>query len=219
MAAMYIPKYYRCDDTSLHHEIIESYSFATMIVTQNNEPHVVHMPFLLDRDSNTLRGHIARANGLSQLDLSQPYHCLVIFQGPDAYVSPSWYATKQETGKTVPTWNYISVHVKGTLQLINDSEWILQNVSALSDKHEAEHNLAWKVSDAPPAYISAMLCAIVGVEVSISAIDGKFKLSQNKTVPDINGVISGLRAEPLQKSNETARWMERFLPRESTENS
>lgn len=209
---MYIPSAYRHEEEALLQEIIEKHSFATMIITQDNHPNVVHLPLLFDSLTRTLKGHIARANPISRLDLSQPYECLVIFQGPDAYVSPSWYATKVETGKVVPTWNYIAVHVHGTLRLVQEAEWVLQNVSMLSDKHEAEHHLSWKVDDAPPAYISSMLRAIVGVEVTITSVDGKFKLSQNKSAADVEGVISGLRSSGSSSEAEIANWMVRMNP-------
>lgn len=210
--SIYIPTYFQTQDQLILHEIIQTYPFATLILTQDNFPHVVHLPLLFDLEKQELTGHIARSNQLTQLDFTKPYHCLVIFQGPDAYISPTWYLTKQTSGKVVPTWNYLTIHIQGSFQLIHEYDWILNVVSELSNKHEQLIQSDWKVSDAPSSYIQALTRGIVGVKISIQSYEGKFKLSQNKSIEDIQGVLTGLRSTGNAKDRELADWMQRFLP-------
>jgi len=117
---------------------------------------------------------------------------MVIIRGPDAYISPAWYATKREHGRVVPTWNYITAHVHGRLIVHDDPAWVEANVRALSERHEAQRGEPWSVDDAPPAYIAGQLRAIVGVEIVISRIEAKFKLGQNRSIEDVDGAIAGL---------------------------
>jgi transcriptional regulator len=213
---MYIHKCNKVENEEILFEVIQRYGFATLIITQANQPHVVHLPLLLDPTSRTLKGHVARANPISSLDLTQPYHCMVIFQGPNAYISPSWYATKEETGRAVPTWNYIAIHVHGQVTLIRDADWLLSTVTLLSDKHEAPYS-EWKVSDAPEAYVSALLRAITGIEISIDSIEGNFKLSDDKNNADFDGVVHALKQVNSDSFHQqTVHWMEKM--RANTEN-
>jgi transcriptional regulator len=140
-----------------------------------------------------LRGHFARKNDHWQ----QPVvgEAMAIVRGPDAYITPTWYEAKREHGRVVPTWNYITAHVYGTLTVHDDPDWVERNVRALSNKHEASRDPAWRVDDAPAAYIDGQLRAIVGVELRISRISAKFKLSQNRSEGDVKGVVEGLSAE------------------------
>jgi transcriptional regulator len=140
-----------------------------------------------------LRGHFARKNDHWQ----QPVvgDAMAIVRGPDAYITPTWYETKREHGRVVPTWNYITAHVYGTLTVHDDPDWVERNVRALSNKHEASRDPAWRVDDAPAAYVDGQLRAIVGVELRISRISAKFKLSQNRSEGDVKGVAEGLSAE------------------------
>jgi transcriptional regulator len=117
---------------------------------------------------------------------------VVVFQGPEAYVSPSWYAAKREHGKVVPTWNYAVVHVHGTARAIEDEGWLLALVTQLTDTHEARESTPWKVTDAPPEFVRAQLGAIVGIEIAIDRLEGKWKVSQNRAPADRDGVVKGL---------------------------
>jgi len=159
-----------------------------------------HIPLLFtlaDSTPGTLRGHMARANPHWR-DAVPPCQALAIFSGPQHYISPNWYPSKHEDGpeggKVVPTWNYIVVHAHGTLTIHDDPHWLLANVSALTDQHEAASPTPWRVSDAPPTYIENLLKAIVGVELTITRWEGKWKLSQNRSAPDRAGVAAGLDA-------------------------
>jgi transcriptional regulator len=131
----------------------------------------------------------------------------VIFMGPDAYVTPSWYATKRETGKVVPTWNYVTVHAYGAVEFFDDAERLLRAVTRLTNHHEGTRQEPWKVSDAPDAYIAAQLKGIVGVEVSISRLEGKRKLSQNRSADDRTGVTEGLAGSTHENEQAVAALM------------
>ena len=140
-----------------------------------------------------LMGHVARNN--RQWKTAPIGEAMVIVRGPDAYVSPGWYATKREHGRVVPTWNYVTAHVHGELVIHDDPAWVEMNVRALSRRHEAGRPEPWSVDDAPPPYIAGQLKAIVGVEVVIRRIEAKFKLSQNRSLEDVDGAIAGLEDE------------------------
>jgi transcriptional regulator len=141
-----------------------------------------------------LLGHVARANPIWK---SGDGPALAIFLGPHAYVSPNWYPSKAETGKAVPTWNYITVHARGTIRWIQDGEWLRANVTALAQAHEAGQPAPWKVSDAPASYVDGLLRAIVGFELTIESLQGKYKLSQNRDAADRAGVRDAFEREGL----------------------
>ena len=154
------------------------------------------LPLMLDAGDGpfgTLYGHLARAN--PQWRHTPAIDALAIFMGPDAYVSPSWYATKRETGKVVPTWNYITVHASGPVSFFEDATELLDVVTRLTERHEAARAEPWAVSDAPPPFVAAQLKGIVGFRMPIRAIQGKWKMSQNRPAVDREGVVAGLRAE------------------------
>ena len=155
-----------------------------------------HLPFELDPEPGpfgTLRGHVARANPVWHESLPEA-ESLIIFQGPAGYISPSWYATKQENGEVVPTWNYAVVQARGPLHFIEDREWLLGLVTRLTVRHEAGSTEPWHVSDAPAPFIQQLLGAIVGFEVPIRLLQGKWKLSQNRPQKDQQGIVRGLSA-------------------------
>ncbi len=156
-----------------------------------------------------LLGHVARNN--RQWKTPPIGEAMVIVRGPDAYISPAWYATKREHGRVVPTWNYITAHVHGRLVVHDDPGWVERNVRALSTRHEASRAEPWSVDDAPLPYIEGQLKAIVGIEVVISRIEAKFKLSQNRSIEDVDGAIAGLEAE-----TDTGRDMAQAMRREAT---
>jgi len=181
---MYVPEHFREDRPEVLHDAVRRIGFATLI-TQGLEAN--HLPMLFQ--DGFLRGHVSRANPVWK---SGEGEALAIFLGPHAYVSPSWYPSKVATGKVVPTWNYITVHAKGAIRWIQDAEWLRANVTALSDMNEAGRPAPWKVSDAPASYVDGLLRAIVGFELAIEKLEGKWKLSQNRDTADRAGVCDGL---------------------------
>ncbi|MDR6914596.1 transcriptional regulator [Pseudomonas sp. 3296] len=170
-----------------------------MVVTHGDQGlQASHLPLLFKPDegpNGTLYGHFARANPQWK-ELQSGAEALVIFAGADAYVSPGFYPSKAEHGKVVPTWNYVAVHAYGTADVFSDAERLLKLVSALTDRHEAGRAQPWKVADAPADYIDGMLKAIVGFALPIQRLEGKRKLSQNRSAEDIAGVREGLVASP-----------------------
>jgi transcriptional regulator len=179
-------------------EILEAamaaHPLATLVTIGSNGLEASHIPLLHYRTETgpgVLRGHLARANPQwrDHLPLNE---ALAIFSGPQHYVSPAWYPSKQEHGKVVPTWNYVVVHAHGSLRVRNEPEWLLENVCALSDVHESEREVPWRVADAPPEFIQNLLKAIVGVELTINRLEGKWKVSQNRPIADREGVVRSL---------------------------
>jgi len=181
---MYVPDHFREDRPDVLHDAVRRIGFATL-VTQGLDAN--HLPMLLQ--DGVLRGHVARANPVWKAGAGE---ALAIFLGPHAYVSPNWYPSKAETGKAVPTWNYITVHARGTIAWIQDADWLRAHVTALSETHERPRENPWSVGDAPASYVDAMLRAIVGFELAVTDIQGKWKLSQNRDDADRAGVRDGL---------------------------
>ncbi len=210
---MYLPKAHEETSKDVLNGLIKNHPLGC-IVTLGKEGLIVnHIPFLLDPTSGehgTLRGHVARANPMWQ-DLSTSTESVVIFQGPDSYVSPNWYPGKHQTGKAVPTWNYAVVHAHGFLKVIDDAAWLLKLVTELTDVHEASQSLPWQVSDAPRDYIDRMLEMIVGIEIPVTKIVGKWKMSQNRTREDRLGVVAGLDARHDAGAQAVAAWVTRSL--------
>ncbi|MGH7006456.1 MAG: FMN-binding negative transcriptional regulator, partial [Alphaproteobacteria bacterium] len=151
----------------------------------------------------TLVGHIARPNPQGR-GARDDVDALAIFHGPQAYISPNWYPTKREHGKVVPTWNYVTVHAYGPLRIIDDADWLRRLVTRLTDLHESTSAVPWKVTDAPDAFIDQMLKGIVGIEIPLRRLDGKWKLSQNRAAPDQAGTIAGLEARGDSDSRHIA---------------
>ena len=193
---MYEPPFHREDDLARQHALIRARPFG-LLVSNGAEGLVANaVPFLIDPAASklgTLRGHVARANGQWR-DLSQAPDALVVFQGPDHYISPSWYATKQETGKVVPTWNYVMVQARGRAKVIDDDAWLAGQIAALTSAQEAGREKPWAVGDAPADFIAMQRRAIVGIEIEIVDIRGKWKASQNRSAADRAGVVAGLEA-------------------------
>lgn len=183
---MYVPDHFREDRPEVLHDAVRRIGFATL-VTADLEAN--HLPMLLSKDGKFLRGHVARANPVWKKGDGE---ALAIFLGPHAYVTPNWYPSKAETGKAVPTWNYVTVHARGALRWVQDADWLRAQVASLSDAHEAAREEPWKVADAPTGYVDAMLRAIVGFELSVAVLEGKYKLSQNRDAADRAGVREGL---------------------------
>ena len=184
---MYVPDAFREDRPQVLHDAIRRIGFATLVTTGLEAN---HLPMLLD--GAVLHGHVARANPVW---MQGDGAALAIFLGPHAYVSPSWYPSKAVAGKAVPTWNYITVHARGTLRWIQDGDWLRNHVTALSDAHEKPRLEPWKVGDAPASYIDSLLRAIVGFELTIETLEGKYKLSQNRDTADRDGVREAFARE------------------------
>ncbi len=171
--------------------------FANLVTMGSAGLDATPLPLMLDPSDGpqgSLIGHLARANPQWRTtDTAQ--EALAIFSGPDSYITPSWYETKRLTGKVVPTWNYVTVHVRGRISFFQEPEALADLVRRLTDRHEGERAEPWAVSDAPPEFIQSQLRAIVGVRVEITALMGKWKMSQNRTPADRAGVVAGLRAD------------------------
>ena len=206
---MYTPSYFNDEDLASLHRQIDGTRLATLVSFDENGLQASHVPLLLDPAQGArgvLTGHLAKANPQWKT-LALGTEVLVIFQGPDAYVSPSFYAAKAEHGKVVPTWNYLAVHAYGRAEVFTDPERLLGVVSDLSDKHEAARAKPWAVSDAPDDYIQKMLNGIVGFAIPIERLEGKRKLNQNRSAEDIAGVSKGLATSQDQNDQEIARLM------------
>jgi transcriptional regulator len=204
---MYQPPHHREDRRDILLALIRSHPLATLVTTGPDGLDANHIPMLLDEGRGRLLAHVARANDLSK---GRAGPVLAIFQGPDAYITPSWYESKREHGKTVPTWNYAVVHVHGPMHVIEDRDWLRRHVGQLTDRHEAGRAQQWQVSDAPPPYIEAQLKGIVGLEIEIARIEGKWKVSQNRPAADRRGVVEGLLAEDGRP--DMAGLVDRFGP-------
>lgn len=199
---MYMPKHFEETRVDRLHGLIRAYPLGTLVTLTPSGLDANHIPFEVDADPaplGTLRGHIARANPLWR-DFSRSMDALVIFQGPSAYVSPSWYPTKRETARVVPTWNYAVVHAHGALRVIDDVTWLRGFVEKLTNRHEAGRREPWKVTDAPAEFIEKQIGGIIGLEIPIARLHGKWKVSQNRPAHDRDGVIEGL----LQEGRESA---------------
>lgn len=189
---MYIPPHFEMNDRTAQYALIRARPFGLLVTNGPGGLMANPVPFHLDEDAGVLRAHLARANPQWR-EADGIREALVVFQDVDAYVTPGWYATKRETGKVVPTWNYSAVHVHGALRAMQDRDWLHRLVGDLTDHHEAPRGAPWKVDDAPSDYIDVMLRGIVGIEVQIARIEGKAKLSQNRAAQDVAGVVDGLR--------------------------
>ncbi len=191
---MYQPPHFREEDLATQHALIRAHPLGLLVTSGASGLLANPVPFHLDPQASAkgmLRLHLARANGQWK-DIRDGASVLAVFQGAESYVTPSWYRTKQETGKVVPTWNYAIVQVRGTARVIEDADWLLAQVETLTRQHEGERAAPWAVSDAPPEFVQAQLKGIVGIEIDITEIEGKWKVSQNRPAGDREGVANGL---------------------------
>lgn len=194
---MYQPPAFRETDIATQHAFIAAHPLGLLISGGAAGLVANPIPFILYAEEGrfgTLRAHVARGNAQWQALLAAP-EALVVFQGTEHYVTPSWYQQKAVDGKVVPTWNYALVQARGTARIVEDANWLLANVSALTDRQEGRRTQPWAVSDAPEAFIASQLKGIVGVEIAIAGLEGKFKASQNRAEADRAGVAKGLAAE------------------------
>lgn len=209
----YTPAAFREADTAALHAMIDGAGLATLVTAGGNGPLISHLPLLLDPAAGTLgvlTGHLARANPQWKTsDLRQP--AVALFLGPDAYVSPNYYPSKHEDPRTVPTWNYVAIQARGRLETFDDPEQLLALVTRLTARHEQRAARSgvkpWAVSDAPADYLGKMVRAIVGVRLTIESLDGKKKLSQNRTDIDRQGVVTGLSGSAEPRERDVAELM------------
>lgn len=194
---MYQPPLFREDRVEVQHELIRAHPLGLLITAGAGGLMANPLPFLVDSDASdlgTLRAHLARANPQWH-ELATAAECLIVFQGPRAYVTPSWYATKRETGKVVPTWNYVTVHAWGRPRMIEDAAWLRRQLDDLTRSQEDPRPAPWQVTDAPAPFIAGQLKGIIGVEIPISRIEGKWKVSQNRPAADRAGVVAGFQEQ------------------------
>lgn len=222
---MYLPAHFEERRADVLQELVRSHPLGQMITLDaGGALQADAIPFVLDSDppvaadvagattagaAGILRGHVARANPVWR-EARTDVEALVVFQGPHGYVSPGWYPSKLEHGKAVPTWNYVTVQARGTLRAIDNPQWLRALVTRLTQRHEAGQARPWAVTDAPPDYIDAMLRAIVGIEITLTSLVGKWKVSQNRSAADRAGVVQALRgADATAAAPTLADWVER----------
>jgi transcriptional regulator len=207
---MYIPKQFEEPRVDVMHELIRARPLATLVTLSAGGLNANHIPLhLLESPApfGTLQGHVARANPVLS-DLEKNIEVLAVFHGPDAYITPSWYVTKKETGKVVPTWNYAVVHAYGYLRVVDDAAWLRAQLEALTAHNEASFPERWAVSDAPREFTERLIANIVGFEMVISRLSGKWKVSQNQPQQNQASVIEGLKASGQQESSAMAALVE-----------
>ncbi len=206
---MYTPAHFSLTDSGSLHGLIRSYPLGTLVTQANGVLDANHLPFLLDAapgEMGTLSAHVARANPIWQ-QCRDGAEVLVVFRGAEGYISPSWYPSKHETHRLVPTWNYEAVHVHGQISIHDDEKFVRGLVGRLTRVHEASQAQPWKMSDSPREFIDGMLQAIVGLQIRITRLEGKAKLSQNRQARVLEGAIGALRVrgqEPLAGAMDAA---------------
>jgi transcriptional regulator len=194
---MYQPTHFREDRLDVQHALVRAHPLGLLISTGADGLVANLIPFVIDAtagEHGTLKCHVARANGQWKT-LQDRADCLVVFQGAEHYITPSWYASKKEHGKVVPTWNYATVHCWGTAIIRDDPIWVRDQIEALTRQHEGPREAPWAVDDAPEPFIAAQMRGIVGIEIPITRIEGKWKVSQNRPEQDRAGVHVGLGQE------------------------
>lgn len=211
---MYVPRSFEESDRGTLFRFVQSRPLATLVTMADDGPCADHLPLLaFDEDKRiVLRGHVARANPAWRQIEAHP-HVLAIFHDAGGYISPSWYPTKAETHRVVPTWNYAAVHARGSARTHHGSEWLHTLLTRLTDTFESARSVPWKLSDAPADYLQSQMRAIVGIEIDVTSIVGKWKMSQNRQPRDIDGVIAGLRSNEDPSSDAMANEVERLRPR------
>lgn len=206
---MYLPSHFKEERPEILRRLIADHPLGALVTLGPEGITGNHIPFLHDAapaPHGTLRGHVARANPAWR-DFDKGVEALVIFQGPQTYVTPSWYVRKQQTGKVVPTWNYLVLHAYGALRAIDDAAWLRGFVERLTNRFESQRAEPWKVSDAPADFVEKQLTAIVGIEIALTRVFGKWKASQNQPAADREGVVRGLREQGDSDAAKMAGWV------------
>jgi len=210
---MYTPAQFKVEDAGEAHALMRAHPFAILVTHSADGLVATHLPTVLKVDAASPLGriecHLARPNPQWKT-LSADLDALLIFQGPEAYIRPGWYPSKAEHGKAVPTWNYAVVHAYGRLRVIQDEAWLRSHVTELTDQQEAPYEARWATSDAPESYLAVMARGIVGLELAITRLEGKLKMSQNRPVADRAGVVQGLAERAHGADAETAELVARL---------
>lgn len=191
------PAIFREDRIDVMQDLIRTHPFAVVVASASGALSADHVPLVLHAEEGrmgTLRGHFGAANPLFRAT-DEPIPVLSVFQGPHSYVTPSWYVSKSEHGRVVPTWNYAVVHARGALRFIRDADWLLRHLDDLTAQHEAHRQEPWALSDAPDEFVKRQLRGLVGFEIAIADLTGTWKMSQNRIRPDRQGVAAGLRRD------------------------
>jgi transcriptional regulator len=191
---MYVPSHFDEQRPDVLHQAMHDHPLAMVVTLGAAGLDANHLPLEFDAaagPNGTLRGHVSRANPMWR-DASRDVDTLAVFQGPQAYISPSWYATKAETGKVVPTWNYLVMHAYGRIRFIEDGDWLLAHLTRMTNRFETGRPEPWRVTDAPADFIQGLLKGIVGFELEVTRLAGKWKMSQNRSEADRRGVVEGL---------------------------
>ncbi|MEA2872081.1 MAG: transcriptional regulator [Hyphomicrobiales bacterium] len=202
---MFLPDHFRVEDIAEMHALMRARPFAALVSTTQAGLYGTHLPTVLKDEGTfgTIECHLSRANPHWK-DLAEGGEAMMIFQGPDGYITPNWYATKAATGKAVPTWNYAIVHAYGRPAVMKEKDWLLRHVTELSDQQERSEAHPWKVSDAPASYVDVMLRGIIGFRFEITRLEGKWKMSQNREPQDRVRVVEGLKARATGDDLEIA---------------
>ena len=211
---MYQPPHDREERLDVQHALIRAHPLGALITFGAGGLSANLIPFILDvaaSPKGTLKGHLARANR-QWADFDPSVEALVIFQGVESYITPSWYVAKREHGKVVPTWNYVTVQAHGPMRVIEDRDWLADQIRALTAQNEGKRPEPWSVTDAPEPFVAAQMKGIVGIEIPISRIEGKWKVSQNRPEADRAGVIEGLREGGDESADAMAALVESFGP-------
>lgn len=206
---MYLPSHFKEDRPDVLRGLIADHPLGALVTLGPDGIEGNHIPFLHDPDPaphGTLRGHVARSNPVWR-DVAKDVEALVIFQGPQTYITPSWYGRKQQTGKVVPTWNYLVLHAYGPLRAIEDPAWLRGFVERLTNRFESARSEPWRITDAPADFIDMQLKAIVGIEIPVKRLIGKWKVSQNQPAADREGVVRGLRDMADPNARAVADWV------------
>lgn len=208
---MYQPPAFKEERVEVMHDLIRAHPFATLICLADGALTANHIPLMLHSDlgeKGTLRGHVARANSIWK-DFDAGVDVITVFQGVQHYITPSWYPTKKEHEKVVPTWNYAVVHAHGPMSVFKEADWLRTQVESLTDQQETSRNEPWAVTDAPADFVDRQLRGIVGIEIPIARLEGKWKLSQNRGEEDRHGVIDGLGEEDAPDASRMAKLIPR----------
>jgi transcriptional regulator len=210
---VYVPLHFEEKRPAVLHQLMHDHALAVLVTLSSDGLSANHIPLEHNPEPapfGTIRGHVARANPVWR-DFSADVGALAIFQGPQGYITPSWYPTTFESGEVVPTYNYLVVHAYGPVRVIDDRAWLRQLVGRLTTRYEAERPAPWQVSDAPADFIERQLHAIVGIEIPVHKLMGKWKVSQNRGLADREGVVKGLRESNDAEALVMAEWVENTL--------
>jgi transcriptional regulator len=207
---VYIPRHFEQPEVGAMHDVIRAHPLATLVTQSAHGLTANHIPLHLEASVapwGVLQGHVARVNPILQ-DFAAQRETLAVFHGPQSYISPSLYATKEETGKVVPTWNYVVVHAYGKVRVMDDAQWIRAQIEALTNQQEESYPTPWAVADAPGDYTEKLIANIVGFEMAITGLSGKWKLSQNQPAKNRTSVVERLNANGQQAASTMAMFVQ-----------